>query len=143
MNDAYMTAFIALDLKAREWISTNQFKSNMEEMFDSERMAAREAQMVGLNSDDDLAYLLETVKEIHKTVQKCVPIEGVGARKAVTNFLNKVNDSVLKLVKSALIDVQLRQYRQSLVAAGLFAVALELELDNDKTLTAEQVDSVA
>ena len=105
MNDAYMTAFIALDLKAREWIYTNQFKSSMKEMFDSERMTAREAQMVGLNSDDDLAYLLETVKEIYKTVQKCVPIEGAGARKAVTNFLNKVNDSVLKLVKSALIDV--------------------------------------
>lgn len=80
MNCAYMTAFIALDLKAREWIYTNQFKSSMEEMFDSERMAAREAQIVGLNSDDDLAYLLETVKEIHKTVQKCVLIEGVGAK---------------------------------------------------------------
>jgi hypothetical protein len=65
--------------------------------------------MASLNSEDDLVYLLDTIQDICLTVNKSMESDpGVVEIKTVTKFLASVEDSVSELIKSALIDVELR-----------------------------------
>jgi len=65
--------------------------------------------MASLNSEDDLVYLLDTVQDICLTVNKSMESDPrVVEIKTVTKFLASVEDSVSELIKSALIDVELR-----------------------------------
>ena len=65
--------------------------------------------MASLNSEDDLVYLLDTIQDICLTVNKSMESDPrVVKIKTVTKFLASVEDSVSELIKSALIDVELR-----------------------------------
>ena len=46
-------------------------------------------------------------------------------------LINTVASTVTQLAKSALIDVELRQYSQSVVATSIWAVAFDLKLDKE------------
>ena len=58
-------------------------------------------------------------------------------------LINTVASTVTHLAKSALIDVELRHYSQSVVATSLWAVAFDLKLDgNELWDNLEQKDAI-
>ena len=65
------------------------------------------------------------------------------AGRCAIKLIDTVASTVTQLAKSALIDVELRQYSQSVVATSLWAVALDLKLDNNELWdNLEQKDAI-
>ena len=65
------------------------------------------------------------------------------AGRSAIKLINAIETTVTQLAKSALIDVELRHYSQSVVATSLWAVALDLKLDkNELWDNLEQKDAI-
>ena len=60
--------------------------------------------------------------------------------RSAIKLIDNVVSTVTQLAKSALIDVELRHYSQSVVATSLFAFALELKIELWDNL--EQTDAI-
>jgi len=107
----------------------------LKELYGSEKIAEREKmldvlQFSAITPKKEYIYLLDTSRVIHYALRKFIKLGNNNeARNCAVKVIANVASAVTELAKSALIGVELRCYSQTAVAAGLWAVALDIFLD--------------
>ena len=89
-------------------------------------------QFAAASDKKEYIYLLDTARVIHYILRKFTKLDDNNeARQSTVKILANVASTVTELAKSALIDVELRRFSQSAVAISLWAVALDVKLDEN------------